>query len=277
MSVNEYAQDISEVLSHRYDNGGDYWTTPDKRLIKGAPFSTLESVSLLLELGMSPSDPVLEEAAKLIFSTFREDGRFQLAPKSAIYPCHTVNVANVLCQLGFSKDERVQQTLQHLLDSRYTDGGWRCNKFSFGRGEETNYSNPGTTLMGLSAFRQTDYLNNEISLNQAVEFLLEHWQIKRPIGPCHYGIGTLFMQPEYPFRTYNLFYYVYVLSFYEYAKEDKRFLEALAALEETMENGQIIVARRSNRLAKLSICKKGQPSSLATKRYQEILRNLNRN
>lgn len=49
MSVEkEYSSDVAAILSHRYDNGADYWTTPDKRLIKGAPFSTLESVLYLL-------------------------------------------------------------------------------------------------------------------------------------------------------------------------------------------------------------------------------------
>jgi hypothetical protein len=47
---------------------------------------------------------------------------------------------------------------------------------------------------------------------------LQHWVVKRPLGPCHFGIGTLFMQVEYPFLRYNLFSYVYVLSFYERAK-----------------------------------------------------------
>ena len=38
----QYAADVESILSHRFDNGGDLWTTPDKRLIKGSPFSTLE-------------------------------------------------------------------------------------------------------------------------------------------------------------------------------------------------------------------------------------------
>ncbi len=31
---NQSLSDIEIILSHRYDNGADYWTTPDKRLIK---------------------------------------------------------------------------------------------------------------------------------------------------------------------------------------------------------------------------------------------------
>jgi len=87
-------------------------------------------------------------------------------------------------------------------------------------------------------------------------------------------MGTLFMQVEYPFNNYNLFMYVYVLSFYNRAKEDKRFLEAFEALRSKLVDGKIIVERVVPKLAKLSFCEKNKPSELATKRYQEILNNI---
>jgi hypothetical protein len=270
----QYALDVESILSHKYDNGADLWTTPDKRLIKGAPYSTLESVIYLLELGMEPTEPILIEAAELIFSTWQEDGRFKLYPRGSIYPCQTIHATNVLCHMGYVSDARLQKTFQHLLNIQQTDGGWRCNKFSFGRGPETEYSNPFPTLTALDAFRFSDYVNKESALDKAVDFLLDHWRIRKPIGPCHYGIGTLFMQVEYPFRNYNLFVYVYVLSFYNQAKNDKRFLEALETLESKIVDGQIVVERVVPKLAGLSFCKKGQTSELATIRYHEILRNL---
>ena len=270
----QYSSDVEAILTRRYDNGADYWTTPDKRLIKGAPFSTLESVYYLLELGMEPTEPLLKECADLIFSTWREDGSFKLYPKGSVYPCHTVNAAAVLCCMGYATDVRLKKTFAHLLDSQQSDGGWRCNKFSFGRGPETEFSNPLPTLTALNAFRFTAYLNQEPALDQAVDFLLEHWTIKKPIGPCHYGIGSLFMQVEYPFRNYNLFVYVYVLSFYNRAKKDKRFLEAFEVLKAKMVDGQIVVERVVPKLAGFSFCRKGKPSALATKRYNEILKNM---
>ncbi len=269
-----YQQDIEAILSHQHDNGGQLWATPDQRLIKGAPFSTLECAYYLAELGLPPSHPVLQAAADLIFSTWRTDGRFRLAPKGAIYPCHTAAAARVLCHLGYAGDSRLQATFQHLLDIQYTDGGWRCNKFSFGRGPETECSNPNPTLIALDAFRFTPRLNTEPALDRAVAFLLNHWTVKKPTGPCHYGIGTLFMQVEYPFRDYNLFEYVYVLSFYQRAQTDPRFHEALQALQAKTKDGQIIVERVVPKLAKLNFCQKGRPSQLATKRYEEILQNL---
>lgn len=270
----QYASDVKVILSHRYDNGSDYWTTPDKRLMKGSPFTTLDCALYLLELGMKPTESILQETAELIFSTWQDDGRFKVYPQGGIYPCHTAHVAEVLCHLGYASDTRMKKTFQHLLDTQYPDGGWRCNKFSFGRGSETEYSNPFPTLTILNAFRFSNDFNHEPALDSAVDFLLEHWNIRKPIGPCHYGMGTLFMQVEYPFRNYNLFVYVYVLSFYDRAKKDRRFLEALEALESKLVDGQIVVERVVPKLAKLSFCKKGQPSSLATMRYREIIKNL---
>jgi hypothetical protein len=272
----QYVSDYEKILSHRYDNGADYWTTSDNRLMKGSPFSTLDSVLYLLELGVKPEEPLLNKCADLIFSAWREDGRFKLSPKGATYPCNTTLAANVLCHMGYAFDTRLQKTFQYLIDTQYADGGWRCNKFSFGHGLETECSNPFPTLTALNAFRFSDYLNKEPALDRAVDFLLEHWTIKKPIGPCHYGIGTLFMQIEYPFRSYNLFIYVYVLSFYNQAKEDRRFLEALQALESKIAEGQVIVERIVPKLAELSFCKKDEPSALATMRYHEILENLGR-
>jgi hypothetical protein len=234
----------------------------------------LECVRYLLELGMELENPLLKECADIIFSTWREDGSFKVYPQGSVYPCHIAAAVDVLCQMGYVQDERVQITLQHLMNIQYGDGGWRCNKFSFGKGPETEYSNPFPILTILSAFRYSDYLNKEPALDKAVDFLLEHWTIRKPIGPCHYGIGTLFMQVEYPFRNYNLFIYVYILSFYKRAREDKRFLEAFKALEAKLVEGQIVVERVVPKLAKLSFCKKGEPSELATMRYQEILGNL---
>lgn len=269
-----YQHDIDAILAHRHDLGADYWTTPDRRLIKGSPFSLIGSVQMLLELGVPPDDPVLAGATALLFDAWQPDGRFRLYPKGTIMPCETAIAAHTLCELGYAQDERVQKSLRHLLEIQYADGGWRCNKFFFGRGPETEHSNPYPTLTALSAFRFTPLANAEPALDRAVEFLLWHWEVRMPVGPCHYGIGTLFMQVEYPFRNYNLFEYVYVLSFYARVRRDPRFLEAFAALAAKMVDGQIVVERVVPKLAKLSFCKKGEPSELATRRYREILQNL---
>lgn len=275
MGIKErYAADIAAILARQGDNGGALWATADRRLLKGAPFSTLECVDYLLELGLSPADPPLPAAAQLILGAWRPDGRFRVYPQGAIYPCQTIWAALTLCRLGYAGDERLQATFRQLLADRWADGGWRCNKFSYGRGPETEASNAHPTLLALDLFRYAPGSAQENALDNAVEFLLAHWVTRKPLGPCHYGIGSLFMQVEYPFRNYNLFYYVYVLSFYEKARRDDRFMQAFEALRAKTRRGQMVVERVVPKLAKLEFCKKGEPSELATRRYREILQNL---
>lgn len=268
----QYEADAEAILATRKHNGADYWATPDRRLAKGGPFSTLEAPALLAELGVDPGHEALHGAAELLLSTWQEDGRFRLSPSGAIYPCHTINAARVLSLLGYASDERLRQTFRHLLGCLHDDGGWRCKKFSYGRGPETESSNPGPTLAALDALRLAGL--SKAAPAGAVELLLRHWVSRAPLGPCHFGIGTLFMQVEYPFATYNVFRYVHVLSHFDQAKTDPRFQQALAVLESKLVSDEVVVERVHRSLTGLTFCRKGQPSELATTRYHQILANL---
>jgi hypothetical protein len=237
----EHQEDVSAILAQRHDNGADFWATPDGRWGKGSPFSTLDCVFSLTELGMPRADPVLKGAADVLLAAWREDGRFRPAPKGATHPCHAANAARALCRLGYAKDRRLARTFAHLFEVQHDDGGWRCNTKKLGRSAETDSSNPGVTLAALDAFRFSPHLNKDERLDAAVRSLLDHWDTRRPLGPCHFGIGTLFMQVEYPFLRYNLFFWVYVLSHYSAAKRDKRFKQALRALQAKLRGGEVIV------------------------------------
>jgi hypothetical protein len=275
MSVAPHHQaDVEAILATRGDNGADFWATPDGRLSKGGPFSTLEAPALLLELGVDPSQEALRGSAALLLNGWREDGRFRLSPAGAIYPCQTINVARVLSLLGYAEDDRLRHTFAHLLGTLHDDGGWRCRKFSFGRGPETEFSNPGPTLTALDALRLAGLADSVPG--GAVALLLDHWDSRAPLGPCHFGIGTLFLQVGYPFAGYNLFSYLHVLSHFDQARRDPRFLRALAVLESKLVDGRIVVERVHRRLAGLDFCRKGRPTELGTARYAEILANLGR-
>ena len=277
MVTKKHIPDVEAVLARRHDNDADYWASADGRLGVGDPFSTLTSLLILHELKVARTHEATRGALQLVLDAWRDDGRYRLAPSGTLYPCHTAAAARVLCRFGYEKDRRLQLTLSHLLETQHDDGGWRYNKFSYGRGPETEFSNPGVTLLALDVFRFTEHVNRDPRLDRAVESLLDHWVVRRPIGPCHFGMGTLFMQVEYPFLRYNLFYYVYILSFYDRAKDDQRYLEALRALESKLDSrGRVVVERPHRKLADLQFCTKGRPSELATSRYREVLENLQR-
>jgi prenyltransferase beta subunit len=194
--IKKYSRDVEAILARRHDNGGDFWAAADGRLGVGEPFSTLTALMILHELRAARTNGAVRGALQLLLDAWREDGRFRLAPSGAIYPCSTTAAARVLCRFGCQADRRLQRTFDHLLETQHHDGGWRCNTFPFGRGPETAFSDPGVTLCALDAFRFTKHLNREPRLDKAVESLLVHWTLRRPIGPCHFGIGKLFMWVE---------------------------------------------------------------------------------
>ena len=272
---NPHQSDIDAILAKRHDNGGDFWASADHRLYVGSPFSTLSSLSMLHELGLTSSHEAVRGGIDLVWEAWRDDGKIRLAPKAPLYPCYTAEAARVLCRYGHGGDERAKKTASYFLENSHDTGGWRCQFTKFGKGPETVCANPGATLFVLDALRFVEDANVGPQIDRAVESLLDHWEVRKPIGPCHYGIGTLFMQVEYPFLRYNLFFYVYVLSFYERAKTDDRFLAALKALSAKLdESGRVIVERPHRALKGLSFCLKGKASDLATARYEEILDNL---
>lgn len=272
---NLHQSDIDAILAKRHDNGGDFWASSDHRIYVGSPFSTLSSLSMLYELGLTSSHEAVRGGLDLVWDAWRDDGKIRLAPKAPLYPCYTAEAARVLGRFGYANDERLLKTASYFIEGAHGTGGWRCEFTKFGRGPETECANPGATLFVLDALRFVEDVNSGPEIDRAVESLLDHWEVRQPIGPCHYGIGTLFMQVEYPFLRYNLFFYVYVLSFYQRAKTDDRFLEALRALEAKLDgSGRVVVERPHRALKGLAFCKKGKPSDLATARYEEIVDNL---
>ena len=270
----EFQPDFDAVLAKRHDQGADYWATSDGRWGKGSPFSTFDCAIILHELGVPRSDSVMRGIAEVLWSAQKDDGRFRPAPKGAIYPCHTANAARVLCRLGFARDRRMRVTFDHLKEVQHDDGGWRCNTVKLGKGDISDASNPGVTLSVLDAFRFLPNAVQDPKLARAVRTLLNHWDVRRPMGPCSFGIGTLFQQVEFPFLRYNLFWYVYVLSFYPSARKSPKFRAALRQLESKLDDGKIVVENPNRRLAKLRFCEKGKPSKIATKRYRELCKNL---
>lgn len=268
--------DMAALLATRGANGADFWATADGRWNVGTPFSTLACGLMLAELGLDPADPVARAITEILLACQTEDGRIRPGPHLSVQPCHTANAAGLLCRLGLADDKRLDRTFDHLLTARADDGGWRCKVLKFGAGPDTDASNPGTTLAALDVLRFRASLLTTPEAEHAVDTLLDHWTVRRPIGPCRYGIGSRFMQVEFPMVRYNLFFYVYVLSFYPKARRHASFGAALATLQGKLVNGQMIVEHGKPALNSLSLCRTGTPNPWATRRYAEIVANVER-
>lgn len=275
MSAATDKADIETILARRHDNGGDFWGSTDGRIYVGNPFSTISALGMLYELGVRKSHEAVQGALNLILDAAREDGRIRVAPKAPMHPCYTAEAARMLCRFGLKTNPVVKRTVDYLLENTHESGGWRCNFTKFGKGPETKFANPGATLYALDVLRWfPQRREGSDAVDRAVESLLEHWDTRAPTGPCHWGIGSLFMEVEYPFLRYNLFFYVYVLSFFERARGDDRFEAALETLESKLDHRKVVVERTHRSLKGLNFCQKGAPSTRATKRYREIQKNI---
>jgi len=269
--------DIDAILARRHDNGADFWATPDGRVYVGNPYSTISSLVMLHELGVDASHEAVRGAIDAVLAAWQDDGRIRVAPAAPPHPCCTAEAARALGRFGYGEDERLQLTAAALLDEAHDTGGWRCNFTRFGRGPETECANPGATLYVLDALRFTGHDEAGDVVAEGVESLLRHWVGRTPSGPCHWGIGTRFLQVEFPFLRYNLFYWVYVLSFYPAARSDARFRDAAATLAtRTDAGGRMVVEAPHRGLKDLAFCRSGAPSEAATRRYREIVENLGR-
>ncbi len=113
------------------------------------------------------------------------------------------------------------------------------------------------------------------ALNRGVGFLLDHWDSRKPLGPCTFGIGSRFLKTEFPFRRYNLFYYVYVLSHYERAIGDLRLRQAFNALKSQSEDGGLRITAPHKAWKGAVFAPESGPSQPATRYWQEITRRIN--
>lgn len=264
------------LAEQRRVNGGDYWASADGRWGVGSPFSTLDCGLMLVELGLDPADTIARSIVDLMLACQTEDGRIRPGPHLGVQPCHTANALRLLCRLLPADDPRLQASFDHLLATPAGDGGWRCSVLKYGAGPDTDASNPGVTLAVLDSFRFRPELVSDTVTVRAVDNLLEHWTVRRPLGPCRYGIGSRFLAVEYPFFRYNLFFYAYVLSFYPYARRHPAFVEAVELLARKLVGGEMVIEHQKPGLKPLGLFGAGQADRLATRRYLEVLANLQR-
>jgi hypothetical protein len=222
-------------------------------------------------LGAKAADhKVIREAVEFVLSYCGEGG-FPYGPKSSRLPCIAARILAALGRLGYV-DRRLESCYEELLEAQRPDGGWRCATVRLGKSPDTDASNPGTTLYALDAFLYRDNGAREReTLDRGVDFLLGHWDIRRPLGPCEFGIGTTFLKAEFPMIRYNLLYYCYVLSKYDSARRDRRYEEAVRALRGKSKDGGLVNENPHKKWQCYGFARKGEVSESATALVADIL------
>ena len=106
----KYKDDVAVIMAKINHNGGDLWATKDRKISKGSPFDTRDVALMLFELGFTKKDRIIQDIADLIFNNWKPDGRFRISPSGAVYPCHTIGAARVLCSSHYHANQPRAET-----------------------------------------------------------------------------------------------------------------------------------------------------------------------
>lgn len=269
-------EEIESIIGTHETNGSRLWARSDGDIHAPSGFSTIDVLSTLGDLGVRFDDhPVIRDAVDFVFGYYRTEGVFKYRPDGYIIPCITARILVALRRLGCG-DERLEACYDRLLRTQQPDGGWRCNTVRLGKSAATDASNPGTTLYVLEAFSFRKNSTDELSrLTRGVDFLLQHWETRKPLGPCEFGIGTIFMKMEYPLLRYNILYYCHTLSKYDRSRSDGRFQEAVSVLSrKASESGLLIIENPHRTWRSYSFAQKDKSSPPATSKYNAIVNSI---
>lgn len=268
--------EINALIARQHENGGPFWSRVDGNIHAPAGFCTIDVLHAIGQLGGSAAgNPVLKDALSFLETYQNDDGSFRYTDKQSKLPCITANVLCVFGRLGASDWPGLDAAYEWLRSNQASDGGWRCATTKLGKSPETDASNPGTTLWVLDAclFRKHSK-KVKAQLNQGVDFLLDHWDSRKPLGPCTFGIGSRFLKTEFPFRRYNLFYYVFVLSQYDRAIRDHRFRQAFAALKRQAKGNGLRITAPHKAWKDSILAPETGPSRPATKYWEDICKRI---
>jgi hypothetical protein len=204
------------------------------------------------------------EEVRMVFSKIDiNGGPFWSRSNGDIY-WGAFSTGSVLCFLA-----ETGLTKEWLFRTQRLDGGWCCTKKALrGGSKEKLDSCPHSVLNILWAFMNTPELRKRKELIPALEFLLRHWETKKPIPDVdrgRYGIGSRFKWIRYPLFEYHPLKYVYILSHYDYALKDKRLSEAVDLLMSKQDSqGHWAIDKPYRGWEEFEFGRKGSPSKWVT-------------
>lgn len=217
------------------------WPWPPMKNHKQAKHP-LHRLGLLVELGLTSSDPEGERIAANILAHQGEDGAFRLVaeipkafggsgqPEWIWMGCDTPLLLEALAAMGLSGDERLERAATQLA-ALVRDEGWPCATGPGMRGPGRKGDPcPYANLLSLRALSRLPVWRDSHATRRGTEMLLGHWERRSERKLYLFGIGTDYAKPKYPLVWYDRLHALEVLSRFPWVHRDPRFLEQLALL-----------------------------------------------
>ena len=249
------------------------------------PFHKL---SFVAELGFNVGDPPVKNIVAKVMKHQSRQGPFQLPmnisknfggsgqDEWAWALCDTPVIVSSLIQMGMGNDPRVQTAIKYL-ESLVRENGWPCavspelGKFR-GPGRKEDPC-PYATLVMLKILAHVPELRSGRSARIGVETLLSLWDQSKEQHPYMFYMGTDFRKLKAPLFWYDILHVLDVLSYFKWARKDKRFQVMLNSVKSKVDkDGRYIPESIWAAWKDWDFCQKKVPSQGLTFFVQRILR-----
>ena len=213
----------------------------------GQPFHKL---TFLADIGLNKTDPGMQMIIDQILSHQSAEGPFQLPNNiGESYGgtgqqtwgwalCDAPLLLYSLVKFGLGDDPRVQKGIQHLVNLA-RENGWPCavsKELGTWRGPgKKDDPCPYATMVMLKLLSVVKELQDSSAAHQGVESLLGLWQDSQTRHPYIFYMGDDFRKLKVPLVWYDLVHLLDVLSRFEWARTDARYLEILSVLTNKMD------------------------------------------
>ncbi len=207
----------------------------------GQPFHKL---AFLADLGLRADDPKMERIIKSVKAHRDELGPFQLPVNIPVHfggsgkdewawaLCDAPTLAYALIKFG-ADDSDIRDAVKHLTSLAHGNG-WPCavskelGRFR-GPGRKDDPC-PYANLIMLKLLALTDERDSP-AVRVGTETLLSLWKASAAQHPYMFFMGTDFRKLKTPLIWYDLLHVLYVLSQFDWLRQDARTLDMLALLK----------------------------------------------
>lgn len=207
---------------------------------------SFHKLEFIADLGLNINDPPIKKIVGKVMKHQSKQGPFQLPTNVPVHfggsgkdewawaLCDAPVIVSSLIQMGLKDDPRVQTAIEYL-NGLVRDNGWPCavspelGKFR-GPGRKEDPC-PYATLVMLKVLAHVPELRENESARIGVGTLLSLWDESERKHPYMFFMGTDFRKLKAPLFWYDVLHVLDVLSYFEWARKDKRFGQMLKIVE----------------------------------------------
>lgn len=193
--------------------------------------------------------------------------------------CDAPLITYIMAKIKGANDKDVENSTQYLMNLASKDGFGCCVSKNLGKfrgpGKKDDICPYATLLMLKLLILYPEYYEREIT-KTAIKSILNLWENSKEKHPYMFYMGNDFRKIKFPFIWYDILHVAEVLSHYEYARKDNRFINIVDTIMTNKDKNGLFTAQSIwNSWKEFDFGQKKQPSSYITFVVYRILKRIN--